>query len=245
MAAATVPLLACRPDTVSLRFEPRDGEAYRYRYEIEIRVTRTVEGEAPETTEVTSTLRSSQEVVERSDDGTVMEVTLTSDDGAPRTATVVLDRAGSLQAIVAVEGLPVELLGLPSGALPTANVGEPPDRPLKIGDEWTISDGTLTGDARLERLGVVDDRDVAVVGASLTDVLTGAETVGDSEVTLDGDLESTTITTYDLRDGAVRRASLRADGTVDVVVAPPFGMAVPPVEATVSYELRVRTTRLR
>lgn len=244
MAAAALPLLACRPDTVSLRFEPRDGEAYRYRYEIEISVTRTVAGEAAETTDVTSTVRSEQRVVDRTEDGTMVEVTLTSDDGAPRTATVLLDRAGSLRAIQVVDGLPVDIPGLPAGAVPTASVGEPPDRPLEIGDEWTITDGTLTGDARLERLGVVDDHDVAVVRSSAVDVLTGVETVDDSEVSLDGRLRSIATTTFDLVDGAVRRASLRAHGRVDLLVAPPSGMDVPPVEAAVTYELRVRTTRV-
>jgi hypothetical protein len=75
-------------------------------------------------------------------------------------------------------------------------------------------------------------------------VLTGVETVDDSEVSLDGRLRSTATTTFDLGDGAVRRASLRAHGRVDLLVAPPTGTDAPPVEATVSYELRVRTTRL-
>ncbi len=40
------------------------------------------------------------------------------------------------------------------------------------------------------------------------------------------------------------RDAPRAHGTVDVLVSPPFGMSVPPVDATITYELRVRTIRL-
>jgi hypothetical protein len=203
-----------------------------------------VEGEAPETTELTTTLTSTQVVVERTAEGVVVEVTLVSEAAAPRTAVVVLDRAGSLQAIQQVEGLPVEALGLPIGVVPAAGASDPPDRPLRVGDEWVIADSSVTGDARLERLGVVDDHDVAVVRASLVDALASEQTVDNSAVVLDGDLRSTTTTTFDLAGGAVRRGTLRAHGTVDVLVSPPFGMSVPPVDATITYELRVRTTRL-
>lgn len=245
VAATVVPLLGCRPDTVSLRFEPREGATYRYRYEIEVSVTRTVEGDAPETTEVTTTLTSSQKVIKRTTEGTVVEVTLRSEGTAPRTAIVVLDRAGSLQAIEQIAGLPGAALGLPStgGLLPsTATV--PPEDPLSVGDDWTIADGPLTGEARLDRLGVVDGEDVAVITSDLREVLADVNTVEDSDVVLDGDLLSTTSTTFDLADGAVRRATVRSSGSVAVLVSPPVGVVVAPVEATVTYQLRVRTTRL-
>lgn len=245
VAASAITLLGCRADTVALGFEPTVGHTYRYRYEIEATVTRSVEGQAAEVTEIHTEVMSVQEVIERTADGATVEVTLTSEGSAPRQAVVLLDRAGSLQAIQEIEGLPVDAVGLPPvGALLASTATDPPDRPLAVGDRWTIVDGPLTGDARLARLGIVDDHDVAVVSATLVEVLADAMTVDGSDVVLDGDLRSSTSTTFDLADGAVRRSLARSTGTVEVLVSPPTGVVVPPVEATITYELRVRTTQL-
>jgi len=244
VAAGAITLLGCRAETVALGFEPSVGDTYRYRYEIEATVTRTVDGQAPEVTEIVTELTSVQKVLERTVDGARAEVTLTSEGSAPRTAVVLLDRAGSLQAIQEIEGLPLDALGLPPVDALLAATADPPDRPLAVGDRWTIADGALTGDARLDRLGIVDDHEVAVVSASLLEVLADAVVVDDSDVVLDGDLRSTTSTIFDLADGAVRRATTRSTGTVGVLVSPPAGVVVPPVEATITYELRVQTTQL-
>jgi len=248
VAAVTVgalALLGCRPGTVSLGVAPREGDTYRYRYEIELSLTRIVEGSAPEVTELVATLISDQEVLEVTEDGALVEVTLTSDGTAPRTAVVQLDRAGSLQAIEEIEGLPSDEIGLPAaGSLLASTSIEPPDRPLAPGTRWTIDDGDITGTARLDRLGVIDDHEVAVVRASLMEALRETVTAEDSEVTLDGDLRSVTSTTFDIADGAVREADTQAEGNVDLQISPPTGVTAPPVMATISYELRVRTTRL-
>lgn len=245
MATGALALLGCRTDTVSLGFEPHEGDTYRYRYEIEATVTRTVAGSAPQTTDIATTVTSEQEVVELTAAGALVEVTLTSQGAAPRTAVVLLDRAGSLQAIQQIEGLPVDSLGLPpAGTLLASTATEPSNGPLTLGDRWTIADGGLTGEARLDRLGIVDDHEVAVVTTTLLDVLADTVTAEGSEVVLDGDLRSTTSTTFDLVDGAVRRGSTRSAGTVEVLVSPPLDVVAPPVEATITYELRVRTTRL-
>jgi hypothetical protein len=245
VATGAIALLGCRADTVTLGFEPTEGDTYRYRYEIEATVTRTVEGQAPEVTELVTELSSVQEVIERTEDGARVEVTLTSEGSAPRTAVVLLDRAGSLQAIQEIDGSSVESPGAPPvGALLAATATDPPDRPLAVGDRWRIADAAVTGDARLDRLGIVDGHEVAVVSASLVEVLADAVIVDGSDVVLDGDLRSTTSTTFDLVDGAVRRATSRSNGTVQVLVSPPAGVVVPPVAATITYELRVRTTQL-
>ena len=107
VAAAGVGLLGCRPDTVELGFRPEAGATYRYRYEIEATITRVVKGEQPRTTHLEVTVRSTQKVLEVTDDGTLLQVTLTSSSSTvPSTATVLVDRAGSLQAIQQIDGLP-------------------------------------------------------------------------------------------------------------------------------------------
>jgi hypothetical protein len=238
-------LFGCRPDTVHLGFDPAVGATYRYRYEIDTTITREVDGEAPRTTDLQVTVDSTQTVVELTEDGARLEVTLTSSGAAAEsTATVVVDRAGSLQAIQQIDGLPTEETGLPAAdALLSAAATRTPDRPLALGDRWTIAEGTITGEGRLDRLGVLDDEEAAVIETALLEVLRSTEQSGDSQVVLDGDLRTSATTAFDLDDGSVRHSRTRSTGIVDVLVAPPTGVIAPAVEAVVRYELRVTTTR--
>jgi hypothetical protein len=244
MALAAALLAGCRSDTVSLGFEPRPGATYRYRYEIDATVTRTVAGAEPVVTEVAVTISSEQQIREVTEDGVTAAVTLTTDGSTPRTSVVRLDRAGSLAAIQEVEGLPSEAAGLPPEALLGTALGEPLPDDLSAGERWSIRDGAVTGEGRLDRLGVVDDHDVAVVTTDLVDAIADVVAAGGSEVTLDGELSTAASTTYDLGDGAVREGQSRTTGTVDARIAPPAGVVAAPVAAVITVELRVRTTRL-
>ena len=239
-------LLGCRPDTVHLGFDREVGATYRYRYEIRGTITRAVEGEDARTTPLRVTVESVQTVVEQTADGAVLEVTLRSSAAAtPSTATVTVDRAGSLQAIQQVDGLPSGTLGLSTtDAVLAAAATQTPDRDLGIGDRWDIAEGTVTGRGRLDRLGVERGEDAAVIETILDEALHATEVTGGSEVVLDGDLHTTATTAFDLDDGAVREGQTRSTGSIDVLVSPPEGVVAPPVEALVTYELRVTTTRL-
>jgi hypothetical protein len=238
-------LAGCRSDAVSLGFDPPPGSVYRYRYEIEATVTRRVDGGDPAVTEVSITISSEQEIRERTDDGVVASVTLTAEGSAPRTSTVRLDRAGSLEAIQEVEGLPSESVGLPSEALFGTAVGAPPPEDLTVGERWPIEAGSVSGEGRLDRLGVVDGGDVAVATIDLVDAITDIVAVGGSEVALEGEVVTAASTTFDLEDGAVREAQSRTSGTVGAQIAPPTGIDATPVAAVITFELRVRTIRLR
>ena len=245
MAVASLALLGCRPDTVTLGFEPEVGAAYRYRYEIDLAVTRTVDGETPEVTEISSTLTSAQKVLEVTPDGVLVEVTIRSEGSAPTTAVVLLDRAGSLRAIEGADGLTVDEIGVPTAdrVLSTGAVA-PPEGPLSPGDRWAIAEGGAVGEGRLQRLGVIAGQDVAEVTASLVQTLRDDVVVSDSAVALDGALRSKASTTFDLVDGAVREGSTTSSGTVDVEISPPPGVTGAPVSASIDYELQVRTVRL-
>jgi len=244
LAVAGLGLVGCRADTVELGFEPEPGATYRYRYEIEATVTRRIEGEDPRTTTVEMTFDSEQTVVEEAEGGTLVEVTLTSDDAPPHTATVVIDRAGSLEAFQQVDGLPADAVGLPTGALLTAAATEPPRRPLSIGDDWEVQEGTVTGTGRLDRLGVLDGQPSAVVETTIREALDETTERLGSTVALAGDLPSVTTTAFDVRDGSVRRSRTHSKGTVHLLVSPPVDVQAAPVEAVVIYELLVTTTRL-
>ncbi len=245
LAVSSVALLACRPDTVQLGFDPDAGATYRYRYEVDATITRQIEDGEPQTTEVHLTFDSEQTVLEATEGGARMEVTLTSRGSAPKTAEVTVDRAGSLQAIQAVDGLPADALGLPAVAdLLAAAATEPPRRALALGDAWATTEGLVTGKGRLDHYAVLDGEDSAVVESTVVEVLTQTSERSGSEVVLDGDLRSSATTAFDLADGSVRRSRTRSHGTVDVLVAPPVDVVAPPVDATVTYDLRVTTTRL-
>jgi len=245
MTVGALALVGCRPDTVTLGFAPEVGDTYRYRYDIDLVLTRTVEGGPPDVTELRSTLTSAQEVLGIGPEGVLVEVALRSEASAPTTAVVLLDRAGSLQAIEEVEGLPAEAAGLsPVATVLASGATEPPERPLSPGDRWTIAGDDVLGEGRLVRLGVVDGQEVAVLTTSLVQAVDDAVVAGNSAVALEGELRSSTSTTFDLIDGAVREGSTTATGRVDLEVSPPPGTAGPAVPAAITYELRIRTVRL-
>jgi hypothetical protein len=183
--------------------------------------------------------------MEVTEDGALLEVTLTSSSSSvPSTATVQVDRAGSLQAIQQVDGLPAATAGLSTDALLAAAATQTPDRGLAVGDRWGIREGTITGDGRLDRLRVIDDDPAAVVEISLLEAFNATEETGGSEVVLDGDLRTSATTAFDLDDGSVREGHTSSAGVVDVLVAAPVGVVAPAVDALVTYELRVTTRRV-
>jgi hypothetical protein len=246
LVALTASLAAgCRTDEVRLGFAPEPGATYRYRYELDATITRAVEGEEPRTTTVHLSFESRQTVLEQTPDGTRMEVTLTAPQSSPRSAEVVVDRAGSLQAIQEVEGLSADAIGLPSaGSLLASTSVAPPTEALELGEEWEVAIGVVNGEGRLDHFAVLDGRDAAVVETELVEVLTDTVERGGSEVVLDGDLRSTASTAFDLTDGSVRRSRTSSHGEVEVLVSAPIDVIAPAVEALVTYELEVTATRL-
>lgn len=241
---ATAPALAaCRAGTVSLRFDPEVGDRFRYRYDIEATVTQALDGSDPVATTVRTTLLADQTVQEVAAEGTRATVTLRRDGGPPRTAEVRLDRAGALQGVDLIEGRATGVFGLGalSGVLPTVEL---PHGPLAPGDRWSLDSGPVTGEGRLERLGVVDGERVAVVRLTSTEELTDTVTSGTTSARLEGALRTDATSTYDLHDGALRRVTSRSTGEVQAHISPPPGLDTEPVLGTITYEIEVRVTRL-
>ncbi|MDP1820042.1 MAG: hypothetical protein Q8K58_09155 [Acidimicrobiales bacterium] len=248
LVPAGVALLAaafgCRTSTVSVAFTPDIGDRYVYRYEITATITREVQGSDPEVIALDTELTADQQVRAITESGARIRATLTRESGAPRTAIVVVDRAGSLSGVELIEGLSASAFGLADAALVPTHLEGPPDGPLELGDEWSIGGATREGTGRLERLGVVDDVDVAVVRSSLTQQLQESVDARDSDTDLSGTLRSGALTSYDLTDGAIRRSRSWSSGTLDAHLAPPIGVQAEPVEATLTYDISVRVTRL-
>lgn len=244
LVAASSALVGCRPHTVSVSFTPEVGDRYTYRYEIEATITRAVEGSDPEVVQVDTVLLAEQEVQALTLGGARIRLVLTREQGAPRTATVLVDRAGSLEGIELVEDLEGAGLGVAGeqGLAPTQVAG-PPDRPLAPGDEWVIADGAQHGTGRLTQLGVIDGHDVAVVRSTVTEDIDEAGEAGGSGTLVTGALHSMASTSYDLSDGAVRRSRSRSHGTLQAELAPPPGVNAESVHATIGYDVTVRVTR--
>ena len=236
-------LLGCRPATVSVAFTPDVDAVYDYRYEIEGTVTRTVEGEQPEVTRVDTRLVAEQQVVERTPEGARIRLELAREGGVARTAIVLVDRAGSLEGVELVQDLDAAFFGVAGhDTLVPTHLGGPPDRPLAIGDTWEL-EAPRHGSGRLERLGVVDGEDVAVVRITATDELARTVRTGESSTRVSGTLRSWARTSYDLADGAIRRSRSSSRGTFEAELAPPRGVIAEPVRATIDYDVSVRVTR--
>jgi hypothetical protein len=239
-------LLGCRPATVSVAFTPEVGATYAYRYEIDATVTTTRDGEEPQVERVDTELVAEQEVQSLTADGARIRLELTREGGVPRTAVALVDRAGSLADVELVEDLDAAAFGIAgSNALVPTQLGGPPDRPLAPGDTWRVDQGDRHGSGRLERLGVIDDADVAVVRVDVSEDLARSVRAGASETRLDGTLHSGSQTSYDLDDGAIRRSRSWSRGTFAAELAPPSGVDAEPVHATIDYDVAVRITRIR
>jgi hypothetical protein len=246
LAAATVAgtvLLACRPGTVSVAYAPEVGDRYAYRYEIEATITRSVDGGPTQQSHVDTELVARQVVEARTSRGVRVRLELTGEGGSPRAAVAIVDRAGSLEGVELPEGLGSALLGAGDALVP--NLPGPPDHPLEPGERWSIDRGARTGHGRLERLGVIDGSDVAVVRTTAREDLRRTVQAAASDTRLQGVVRSSSTTSYDLTDGAVRRSRSSSRADVQARIEPPPGVDAEPVRAEIAFAVTVKVTRIR
>src|SRR3954451_10569109 len=166
-------LVACRPDTVRVAFQPFVGARFRYEVDVQKARTITLGTEAPQRTVDQARLQADETVLASGPEGIRVRVELRRGESAPRTFVVLFDRAAQLTAVETIEGLPASILepfGL-SEIFPAAG-GAPPARPLAAGERWRINDrlrlvGTadarLSGSGRLVSFGVTGGRKVASI----------------------------------------------------------------------------------
>jgi len=129
VVAAACALMGCRPSTVSVAFTPAIGDRYSYRYDIHATITREVEGQKPEVVHIDTSRVAQQDVQALTKPGARIRVVLTREGGTPRTAVVLVDRAGSLEGIELVEGLDAAAFGVAGDdALGPTRLTGPPDR---------------------------------------------------------------------------------------------------------------------
>lgn len=243
LAVGAVAVVGCRDHTVSVAYAPTVGDTYDYRYEIEATVTRSLEGQEPEVMRIDTELVARQQVRAVTDDGARIRLQLAREGGATRTAVAILDRAGTLEGVELVEGLSAAVSGLADEGSLIPTLAGPPDRPLAPGDRWEVRQGQRRGEGRLERLGVIDGSDVAVVRTTATEDLARSVQAGASDTEVTGRVRSGATTSYDLHDGAIRRSRSWSRGEIDAEIEPPRGVRAEPVQATIRFEVSVRVTR--
>lgn len=239
---AVAGLGGCGAGTVTVAFSPQAGDVHRYRYEISGSVEQELDGADPVVNRLSVDLDVDEEILRTGEDGTVTARLRVRRDGAPaETVEVHLDGSGGLAGIdlgagtatPAELGVLDEVLSIP--ALPTG--------PVAPGQRWRLESAGIDGEGRLRRLGVIDGRDVAVVDTTARHGLDEDLTSAGSAVHLAGTIRATSRGAYDMADGALRRATTTARGSVDLVVNPPAGVTATPVTGTITYDVRVEVVR--
>jgi hypothetical protein len=255
--ALLVPLTACREEGVLLTFRPEVGATYRYEVVVRSAATRRVDGGPPKVEREEARFDARHTVVDADDGGIRVEIQLQRAGSAARTFVVRYDRAAQLEAVESIEGISVATLsGLGLAEIFPAAAGAPPDRALAPGDRWVIdetvelpgeeSPSRLTGEGRLEELGVVDGEKVArIVTRSVVPLSSLAPADGDDgRLSRRGSLTTDSRTEHDLSDGSVRRVNSTTTGRLRIAIAPPADVTGEPVRATVEVEVESETRRL-
>jgi len=247
-------LVACRPDTVRVAFQPSVGARFRYQVDVEKTRTITLGTEAPQRTVDQARLQADETVLTSGPEGIRVRVELRRGDSAPRTFVVLFDRAAQLTAVETIEGLPASILepfGL-SEIFPAA-AGAPPAKPLAAGERWRINDrlrltGTadarLSGSGRLVSFGVTGGRKVASIRSITSLPVTTESDLQGGQLSLQGMERTVSTATRELKDGAVETAASTTNGTYQVVLAPPSGQGVP-VNGSMVIAVRSKTRRVR
>jgi len=243
LAAAAVALSACSPGTVLVAYAPEEGDTATYRYDIVGTVTQALEGEDPVVNELDVELEVVEEVLRVEEGAAVAELTVRRDGGPARTVEVRLDRSGGLAAVDLVEGSPAADLGL-EVLQGLAAASPPPPGRVAPGQRWVIDDGGVDGEGRLARLAIADGKKAAVVDTTAREDVDEQIGTGGTTARLEGTIDTAATTTYLLDGGTVHRASSRSRGSVGVLVQPPAGVTAEPARGTITYDLRVRITRL-
>lgn len=255
-ALGLVPALAgCEPGTVTLAYRPTAGQELRYDTAVTSSTTTDVPCTGPPTTVTDRTrLDAHHTVVDVDEDGVLVEVVLSRTGIGSRRFTMRFDRAAQLTQVEEVEGIAAGALGqLGLSEIFPAAAGAPPEEPLAPGDVWVIDDEVLlpgaaaptrlTGHGRLRSLGVEDGVDVATVETSTRLPVSTTTSTSSGTSTLDGTQHTEVVATFDLRDGALRRAEAVTTSTYALTLGPPEGGGGAPCRGRLDVEVRSTVRR--
>lgn len=238
-------------ERVDLVFRAAPGSHANYSIVVDAEVVTQLAGPA-ETTRERIEFTADQLVLTRSADEAALHITMTKGDERPRVFEVRLDPRGGLAEVDRVEGLPVEALGElgPSRLILLAS-GLLPGRPLQVGGAWDIErdlelpegSGRLTGEGRLENLRIEEGVDLARIRAVTSLPVERELELPRGKVRLAGTEHTTATLDYGVADGTVHRAHSVTKGRFTLVVLPPGGETLPPVEGELRVRVESRTSR--
>ncbi len=249
-------LTGCDDGTVTLRFRPAEGQELDYVTTVDSVTTTHLPCFPPTAPRRDRTsLDAHQRILEVGDDGVLVEVALSRPGIGTRTFTMRFDRAAQLTEVERVEGIPAEALGeLGLSEIFPAAAGAPPAEPLAPGDRWTIDDVVLltgqdeptrlVGVGHLVELGVEDGIDVATVESTTALPVNTRTEASTGTRSLNGVQQTSVTATYELADGALRRADAVTTGSFALVLGPPPGGGGDPCSGTLEVEVRSSVTRV-
>jgi hypothetical protein len=245
----------CRPDTVAVSFHPKVGSTYRYVIDVKAISTTRLDGTAPDRKVEQVQLVAEHTVLSARRTGVRVRVSVGQPGQAAQSFVVRFDRSAQLQSIESAEGASAEIvgaLGVPE-IFPGAT-GPPAGRDLAPGDRWHVDrsvdvPGTevpsrLRVDGRLVELGVVGKEDVARLESTARLPLRASAAASGGLLVLDGVQQIHQRASYDLDDGAVRRARTTTTGSFDIQVRPPEGTVATPVSGKLDVRVTSTTRRL-
>ena len=248
-------LVGCRPDTVAVSFRPPVGAVYRYEIRVQAESTTTLEDGAPERKEEEVRLVSEHTVLASGRDGVRVRV-LVGEPGELAQAFVVnFDRGAQLRSVESTEDASSDVVGaLGVPEIAPGATGVPPGKRLAPGDTWDVTrqvvvpgadhPARLHTEGRLRELGVEGHEKVARV-RSTTDLPIDASTTSErGSLRLDGTQRITQRATYDLDDGAVRRATATTVGRFRIFLLPPNDAGAEPIPGTLVVRVTSTTRRL-
>jgi hypothetical protein len=244
LAGAVALLGGCDPDTVTLDARPEVGDRASHRYELEATITRSLDDDEPTASDVDITIETQAEVLAVTPEGVRAEVTIRRKGAEPTTAQVLLGPGGTLESLELVEGLPADAAALGGFGGLLGAAAAPPEGPLRPGARWEIDEDGVTGEGRLDRLGIEDGREVAVVSTRVIESLADADSEAGASA-LESEIRTRATVTYDLADGTVRGSESTSSGSVEALIEPPAGVTAEPVRATIRFDVTVRVVRLR
>lgn len=248
-------LAGCRADTVSVSFRPAVGAVYRYEIRVRAVSTTTLEGREPERKDEEIRLVSEHTVLAAGSKGVRVRVLVGEPGQLAQSFVVRFDRAAQLRSLESTEGAPADIVGaLGVPEIAPGATGAPPGTPLAPGDTWELSrrvvipgedrPARLRTHGRLRELGIEGHEKVARLSSTTELPIDAANASARGSLHLHGLQRIVQRATYDLDDGAVRRATATTTGRFQIELSPPTGEQAVAIPGTLVVRVTSTTRRL-